>query len=195
MMYLFQGNPLFHACLLYTEAMIDIGEILFDEETIARKVGELAGRISRDYAGKELLLVSILKGAFMFTADLMRLITIPVTLDFVCVSSYGMSTESSRKISIRKSLDTDIRGRHVLLVDTIIDTGETLDFLVKLLSEGNPASLQTVALLDKRSRRTADVPIAYCGYEIPDRFVVGYGLDLAQRYRNLPYIAVVTNER
>ena len=171
--------------------MIEIQETLFDEQTIARKVKELADGISRDYAGKDLLLVSILKGAVVFTADLMRRLSMPVTVDFICASSYSMSTESSRKINIRKDLDTDINGKHVLLVDTIIDTGETLDFLMKMLSERKPASLKAVTLLDKKSRRTVDVQIAYCGFEIPDKFVVGYGLDCAQQYRNLPYIAVV----
>ncbi len=171
--------------------MIEIQEILFDESEIAAKVKELAGSISRDYDGKDLLLVSVLKGAVMFTADLMRLITIPVTVDFICASSYDMSTESSRKINIKKDLDADIAGKHVLLVDTITDTGETLDFLMKMLSARQPASLKAVTLLDKKSRRMVDVPIAYRGFEIPDTFVVGYGLDCAQQYRNLPYIAAI----
>ena len=171
--------------------MIEIQETLFDEQAIARKVKELADGISRDYAGKDLLLVSILKGAVVFTADLMRRLSMPVTVDFICASSYSMSTESSRKINIRKDLDTDINGKQVLLVETIIDTGATLDFLMKMLSERNPASLKAVTLIDKKSRRTVDVQIAYCGFEIPDKFVVGYGLDCAQQYRNLPYIAVV----
>jgi len=171
--------------------MVEIQEILFDEQTLARKVKELADRISRDYAGKDLLLVSILKGAVVFTADLMRRLSIPVTVDFICASSYSMSTVSSRKINIKKDLDTDINGKHVLLVDTIIDTGETLDFLMKMLSERKPASLKAVTLLDKKSRRIVDIQMAYRGFEIPDKFVVGYGLDCAQQYRNLPYIATV----
>ena len=171
--------------------MIEIQEILFDEQTIARKVQELAERISRDYAGKELLLVSILKGAFIFTGDLVRSLTIPVAVDFLCASSYGMSTESSRTINIKKDLDSDIRGKHVLLVDTIIDTGETLNCIMNIFAERKPASLQAVALLDKKSRRTVDVPVKYLGFEIPDKFVVGYGLDCSQQYRNLKYIAVI----
>jgi hypoxanthine phosphoribosyltransferase len=171
--------------------MIEIQEILFDEQTIARKVKELAHRISRDYAGKEMVLVSILKGAVVFTADLMRLITIPLIVDFVCASSYGMSTESSRKIHIKKDLDTDINGKHVLIADTIVDTGETLSYLFKRLFERDPASLKTVALLDKKCKRTAEVPITYRGFEIPDKFVVGYGMDCGEQYRNLPYIAAV----
>ncbi len=171
--------------------MIEIREILFDEQTIARKVKELADGISRDYAGKELILVSVLKGAFVFTADLMRLITIPVAVDFVYASSYGASMESSQKVSISKDLETDIAGKHVLLADTIIDTGETVSFLIQKFSERKPASIKLTALLDKKSRRLVDVPIEYRGFEIPDTFVVGYGLDCAQMYRNLPYIAAV----
>jgi hypoxanthine phosphoribosyltransferase len=171
--------------------MIEIQEILFDEQAITRKVKELAARISLDYAGKNPLLVSVLKGAAVFTADLMRLVTIPVTVDFICASSYGTSTQSTRDVTISKDLDTDINGKHVLLVDTIIDAGWTASFLMKKFSERKPASLKIVALLDKKSRRTADVQIAYRGFEIPDKFVVGYGLDFAQQYRNLPYIAVV----
>jgi hypoxanthine phosphoribosyltransferase len=171
--------------------MVEIQEILFDEQTLARKVKELADSISRDYAGKDLLLVSILKGAVVFTADLMRRLSIPVTVDFICASSYSMPTTSSRKINIKKDLDTDINGKHVLLIDTIIDTGETLDFLMKMLSERKPASLKAVILLDKKSRRIVDIQMAYRGFEIPDKFMVGYGLDCAQQYRNLPYIATV----
>jgi hypoxanthine phosphoribosyltransferase len=174
--------------------VIEIQEILFDEKTIARKVKELAHRISRDYAGREIVLVSILKGAVVFTADLMRLITIPVTVDFVCASSYGMSTESSRKIHIKKDLDTDINGKHVLIADTIVDTGETLAYLFKRLSGQDPASLKTVALLDKKCKRTVEVPITYRGFEIPDKFVVGYGMDCGEKYRNLPYIAAIKAE-
>ncbi len=171
--------------------MIEFQEILFDEQAISRKVDELAAEISRDYAGKDLLLVSILKGAAVFTADLMRRITLPVAVDFICASSYGMSMESQRKITIRKDLDIDITGKHVLLVDTIIDTGETMDFLLKMFAARKPASLKIAVLVDKKSRRVIDVPLAYRGFEIPDKFVVGYGLDCAQQYRNLPYIAAV----
>jgi len=170
--------------------MIEISEILFDEQTINDKVRDLAARISRDYAGRNLFLISILKGAFMFTADLMRSITVPVCVSFIRVSSYGMGTESSHKLSITPELDVDIRGKHVLLVDTIVDTGKTLASLYGKFTNHNPASLKAVVLLDKMSRRTAEVSIAYRGFEIPNKFVVGYGMDHAERFRNLPYIAV-----
>ena len=171
--------------------MDEISEILFDEQAIAARVKELGGQVSRDYAGREPVLVSILKGAVVFTADLMRQVTVPVTIDFICASSYGLSTQSSREILIKKDLDKDIKGKDVLLVDTIIDTGETLAFLIKRLTERDPASLKTVTLLDKRCRRTSSVPVDYRGFEIPDKFVVGYGMDYGEKFRNLPYIAVV----
>jgi hypoxanthine phosphoribosyltransferase len=171
--------------------MIDIQEILFDEQLIIEKVRELAGRISKDYAGKEVVLICILKGAAVFTADLMRHISVPVMVDYMQAASYGLSTTSSRNIIIKKEIETDISGKHVLLVDTIIDTGETMDRLMKKIQEKGPASLRTVALLDKRSRRLVDVPIDYLGFEIPDKFVVGYGMDCEEKYRNLPSIAVI----
>ncbi len=169
----------------------EIQEILFDEQTIQCKVGELAERISADYADKELLLVCILKGAAIFVADLMRHITIPVTIEFIQASSYGAGTISSKEVTISNDRELDISGRHVLLVDTIIDTGETMACMLRMFAERGPASLKAVALLDKRSRRTKDVPLSYIGFEIPDQFVVGYGMDYAGRYRNLPSIAVL----
>jgi len=171
--------------------MDDIQSILFDEETINEKVREIAGRISRDYAGKELILVCILKGAAVFTADLMRRLTLPVTVEFVQAASYGASTTSSKTITMKKNLDVDIKGKHVLMVDTIIDTGGTLNHLFALFRERGPASLKAVALLDKKARRTIPVPIAYSGFEIPDAFVIGYGADYGEKYRNLPYVAVL----
>ncbi len=171
--------------------MTEIQEILFDEEAIVGKVKDLAARISHDYAGKELILVSILKGAVVFTADLMRFITLPMSVDFICASSYGLSTKSSGKISIKKDIDTHISGRHVLLVDTIIDTGETVSCLMGVLAERKPASLNVAVLLDKKCNRSVNVPLAYRGFEIPDRFVAGYGMDCGEQCRNLPYIAVV----
>jgi hypoxanthine phosphoribosyltransferase len=171
--------------------MIEIQEILLDEKAIEMKVKELAAQISKDYAGKELVLISILKGAIVFTADLMRHIPFPVTIDFVHASSYGMGTESLREIRIKKDIETDITGKNVLLVDCIIDSGETLNCLLKKYAERNPASLNAAVLLDKRSRRTVDVPLAYVGYVIPDKFVVGYGVDCGEMYRNLPYVAAV----
>ena len=172
--------------------MNKIAEILFDERTIEKKVKELSDRISRDYAGREPLLVSILKGAIVFTADLMRSLTIPATIEFVQASSYGDATVSSRKIVMKKDVDADvIKGKDVILVDCIIDTGDTMDYVMKRLREKGPSSLEAVVLLDKISRRIVNVPVKYIGFEIPDRFVVGYGLDYAQRYRSLPYIAVI----
>jgi hypoxanthine phosphoribosyltransferase len=171
--------------------MNEFGKILFDGETIAGRVSELAGRISRDYAGKELVLVCVLKGAVMFATDLARGISVPITLEFIQAASYGGSMASSGNVVIKKDLDTDIRGRHVLLVDTIIDTGGTMNSLLQMLSGRGPASLGVAVLLDKRSKRAFDVPIAYRGFEIDDWFVVGYGLDYGERYRNLPSITVL----
>jgi len=164
-------------------------EILFDEQAIASKVRELASRISKDYEGKEVVLICILKGAITFTADLMRQISIPVTVECIQAASYGASTTPSKNITIKHDIETDLRGRHVLLVDAIIDTGKTMDCLLRKFRALCPASLGTVALLDKKSRRMVDVSITYSGFEIPDTFVVGYGMDSAEQYRNLPYIA------
>jgi hypoxanthine phosphoribosyltransferase len=172
--------------------MVEIREMLFNEQTIAKKVKELADRISKDYAGKDLVLVCILKGAVVFMADLMRCLSMPVVIDFVRAASYGISTEPSRNIVITKDIETDIRGKHVLLVDTIIDTGGTLRCLIEKMRRKGPASLEAVVLLDKKPRRTAEVTLAYKGFEIPDVFVAGYGVDCAEQYRNLPYIAVVS---
>ncbi|HSQ77604.1 MAG TPA: hypoxanthine phosphoribosyltransferase [Nitrospirota bacterium] len=171
--------------------MTELQEILFDEQAIAGKVRELAGQISHDYAGKELVLIGILKGAVMFAADLMRSISLPVIVEFIQATSYGNGTISSRTVAVKKEIHTGIKGKHVLLVDTIIDTGETMDCLLKKFSEKGPASLKVVALLDKKCRRTVEVPVAYRGFEVPDTFVVGYGMDHAEQYRNLPYIAAI----
>ncbi|OGW55551.1 MAG: hypoxanthine phosphoribosyltransferase [Nitrospirae bacterium RBG_19FT_COMBO_55_12] len=171
--------------------MSEMQEILFDARTIENKVSELAATISRDYEGKDLVLVCILKGAVTFTADLMRRLTIPVEIDFVRAASYGASTVSARKITITKDIETDIRGKHVLLVDGIIDSGDTLACLFKRFAEKGPASVKAIVLLDKKSRRMVGVPLAYRGFEIPDTFVVGYGMDCAEKYRQLPYIAAL----
>ena len=171
--------------------MAEIQEILFDEQAIAGKVRELAARISHDYAGRELVLIGILKGAVMFAADLMRCISLPVTVEFIQAASYGNGTISSRDVAVNKEIHTDIKGKHVLLIDTIIDTGETMNCLMKKLSGKGPVSIKGVALLDKKCRRTVEVPVAYWGFEVPDQFVVGYGMDHAEQYRNLPYIATV----
>lgn len=171
--------------------MVEIQEILFEAQAIERKVGELAARISKDYEDKDVLLICILKGAVTFTADLMRRLTMPVELDFVRAASYGSSTSAPGGVTITKDIESDIKGRHVLLVDGIIDSGETLNCLRKRYAGRGPASLKAVVLLDKRSRRTVDVPIEYAGFVIPDKFVVGYGMDCSEECRNLPYIAAI----
>jgi hypoxanthine phosphoribosyltransferase len=171
--------------------LLEIQEIVLTEEAIREKVSALAAQVSRDYAGKDPVLVGILKGAVVFLADLMRRIGFPVTVDFVHASSYGLGTESTRVIRIKKDIETDIRGRHVLLVDCIIDTGETLDCLLRRYAARQPASLRSIVLLDKKSRRTVEVPLDYTGCVIPGKFVVGYGVDCGEQYRNLPYIAAV----
>jgi hypoxanthine phosphoribosyltransferase len=171
--------------------MIEIQEILFDARAIDRKVNELAARISKDYEGKDVVLICVLKGAITFTADLMRRLTMPVELDFARAASYGSSTTALGDVSITKDIDADIKDRHVLLVDGIVDSGKTLDCLRRRYAARGPASLKAVVLLDKRSRRTVDVPIEYIGYEIPDRFVVGYGMDFSEKHRSLPYIAEI----
>jgi hypoxanthine phosphoribosyltransferase len=172
--------------------MEDDIDILFDERTIQDKVQELAERISRDYAGKELIAVCVLKGAALFTADLVRGITTPVTVDFVQAASYGAAFAATAEVSIEKDIAANIQGRHVLLVDGIVDSGRTLAFLLERYWKRRPASLRVAVLLDKRARRVVPVSIDYTGFTIPDRFVVGYGMDYAQQYRNLPYIAALT---
>jgi hypoxanthine phosphoribosyltransferase len=166
-----------------------IGSVLVSREELQAKVAELGALISADYAGKELLLVGVLKGAVFFMADLARHITVPVSLDFMAVSSYGSSTDSSGVVRILKDLDTTIEGRHVLVVEDIIDSGLTLSYLMKNLRSRRPASLEVCALLTKPSRRRVEIRCRYIGFEIPNLFVVGYGLDLAERYRTLDYVA------
>lgn len=174
--------------------MGDIREILFDARAISDKVSELAACISRDYEGRELVLLCVLKGAVTFTADLMRKLTMPVFVDFIQTASYGASKASTQKVIIKKDAEIDIRGRDVLLLDTIIDTGNTLGCLIRKYEDKKPASIKAAVLLNKRLRRTTEVPIAYCGFEVPDMFVVGYGMDFAEKYRNLPYIASIRND-
>lgn len=169
--------------------MSPIKTILLDAKMIEDKVNELAVRISRDYEGKHVVLVCVLKGAITFTADLMRKMTIPAEIDFVRAASYGSSTVG-KPITITKDIETDIKGKHVLLVDGIVDSGETLDCLFKRFAGKEPASLKAAVLLDKKSRRTVPVQIAYTGFEIPDMFVVGYGMDCGEQFRHLPYVAV-----
>jgi len=168
----------------------DIAEILVTEEAIKAKVAELGGRISEDYRGRNLLLVGLLRGAIVFLSDLMRAIDIPVQLDFIGISSYGASTESGA-VRLVMDLETDISGRDVLIVEDIVDTGKTLSYLVENLKARQPASLRLCALLDKPERRKVPITVDYAGFEIPDKFVVGYGLDFAEGYRNLPFVGVL----
>ncbi len=172
----------------------DIAEVLLDAPTIAAKVAELGGRIAADYADKDPVLVSILKGALPFLADLMRQIPIKLSLDFIEVSSYGSSTESSGVVRILKDLANPVAGRHVLVVEDILDTGFTLRYVLEHLNDQKPASIRLCTLVDKPARRIVPISVDYRGFEIPDRFVVGYGLDYAERYRNLPYIGVLKPE-
>ena len=168
-----------------------IGQILVQPDDLAHRVRELAAEISKDYDGRELLLVGVLKGAVFFLSDLMRQLEIDCEVDFMAVSSYGSSTESSGVVRILKDLDTPIEGRNVLVVEDIVDSGLTLKYLLRTLAARNPLSLEVVALLEKPERRKVDLQIRYTGFEIPNRFVVGYGLDHGERFRNLPYVAVL----
>ena len=171
-----------------------IAAVLVAPEQLRARVDEMARQISIDYAGEELLLVGVLKGAVFFMADLARRITVPCALDFMAVSSYGSSTDSSGVVRILKDLDTEIEGRHVLIVEDIIDSGLTLSYLLKNLRSRKPASLEICALLTKPSRRRTNIACRYVGFEIPDEFVVGYGLDYAEYYRTLDFIGVLTPE-
>ncbi len=171
-----------------------IGEILVSEEDLQRRVSELAKEISRDYAGRDLLLVGVLKGAVFFVSDLMRQLEVPVEVDFMAVASYGSATKSSGVVRILKDLDAAIEGRDVLIVEDIVDSGLTLQYLMRNLNGRNPRSLEVCALLVKPERQKVDLPARYVGFEIADRFAVGYGLDHAERYRNLPYVAALKEE-
>jgi hypoxanthine phosphoribosyltransferase len=168
-----------------------IGEILVSAEDLERRVAELGAEISRDYEGRDLVMIGVLKGAVLFLGDLMRELTVPCEIDFMAVLSYGSSTDSSGVVRILKDLDSSIEGRDVLLVEDIVDSGLTLHYLLKNLKARNPASLEVCALLTKPERRRIELPIRYVGFEIPNRFAIGYGLDHAQRYRNLRYVAVL----
>lgn len=172
----------------------DVSEILITGEQIREKTAELARQITADYEGKNPLLVCILKGGLMFLADLIRQIRLPVEIDFMAVSSYGDATESSGVVRILMDLETNIQGRHVLLVEDIIDTGRTLNYIIQNLRTRGPASLRICALLNKPARRELDIPVEYVGFDIPDRFVVGYGLDYGEIYRNLPFVGVLKPE-
>ena len=171
-----------------------VAEILIDEQTLRARIAELGEEISADYQGRAPLLVGVLKGAVFFMSDLMRELTVPCEIDFMAISSYGASTDTSGVVRILKDLDLNIEGRDVLVVEDIIDSGLTLNYLVGNLESRNPASLEICALLTKPERREIDVPVRYVGFEIPNKFVIGYGLDFAERYRNLPYVGVLDDE-
>ena len=168
-----------------------IGEVLVETDDLQRRVAELGVEISRDYEGRDLVMVGVLKGAILFIADLMRELTVPCEVDFMAVSSYGSETDSSGVVRILKDLDAPIEGRDVLIVEDIIDSGLTLHYLMKNLRARNPGSLEVCALLTKPERRRVDLPIRYVGFEIPNRFAIGYGLDHGQRYRNLGFVAAL----
>jgi hypoxanthine phosphoribosyltransferase len=169
----------------------DIEEVLISADEIQAMIGRLAKQISEDYRGQDLLLIGVLKGAFMFMADLAREITLPVEFDFMAVSSYGSSTKSSGVVRILKDLDYEITGRHVLLVEDIIDSGLTINYLLRYLEARNPASLEICSLFWKKGEQAVPMDVRYPGFEIPPVFIVGYGLDYAEKYRNLPYIGVL----
>lgn len=165
--------------------------VMLSEKQIIEKIKELANQINTDYKGKEIHLICVLKGSIFITCELAKHITVPIILDFMSVSSYGDSMESSGRIKIVKDLDENIEGKHVIVIEDIIDSGRTLSFLIEMLKARKPKSIKLCTLLDKPERRVTNVTVDYVGFEIPDAFVVGYGLDYAQKYRNLPYIGVI----
>lgn len=172
----------------------DVQEILVTEEELRKRNKELGGQISKDYEGKDLMLIGVLKGSVPFMADLMREITIPCTMDFMAVSSYGSTTQSSGIVRILKDLDTNIQNKNILIVEDIIDTGYTLKYLIENLRSRKPSSVKICCLLDKPDRRKVELGIDYVGFKIPDAFVIGYGLDYAEKYRNLPFVGVLKKE-
>jgi hypoxanthine phosphoribosyltransferase len=172
----------------------DVSRILISSEQLQAKAAEMGQAISEDYRNKDLLLVCVLRGAFMFLADLIRHISIPHEVDFMATASYGRSTESSGIVRILKDLNTSIEGRDVLVVEDIVDSGLTLQYLLRLLRDRNPASLRVCCLLDKRTRRKVEVPLDYLGFSVPNEFVVGYGLDYGELYRNLPFVGILRPE-
>jgi hypoxanthine phosphoribosyltransferase len=179
---------------LGTELEAGVQEILIEEATLHARIAELGAEITRDYEGREPLLVGVLKGAIFFMADLMRRIELPCEVDFMAISSYGAGIDSSGVVRILKDLDTSIENRNVIIVEDIIDSGLTLSYLLRNLEARRPASLEICALLTKPERRENDVTCRYIGFEIPNKFVIGYGLDFGERYRNLPYIGVLREE-
>lgn len=172
----------------------DIKDVYYSEETLREIVKDLGRRISEDYKEKNLLLVSVLKGSVVFMADLMRAITVPCEIDFMCVSSYASGTTSSGVVKIIKDLDINLEGKDVLIVEDILDSGRTLNYIISILEKRNPASIKICTLLDKPERRVVDLYADYSGAEVPDEFVVGYGLDYDEKYRNLPYVGVLKEE-
>jgi hypoxanthine phosphoribosyltransferase len=172
-----------------------IGEILVQQDELAHRVRELGQEISADYRGRELFLVGVLKGAVFFLSDLMRHLQVPCEVDFMAVASYGSTTDSSGVVRILKDLDAPIEGRDVLIVEDIVDSGLTLSYLLRTLRAREPASVEVCALLTKPERRKVDLPIRYVGFEIPNRFAIGYGLDHSERFRNLPFVAVLQEEK
>lgn len=175
--------------------MEDKIRVLLSEQEVDAKIRELGEQISKDYAGKSIHLICVLKGGVFITCELAKRITVPVTMDFMSVSSYGDGMESSGRVKIVKDLDDTIEGKEVLIVEDIIDSGRTLSYLIELLQARKPNSIRLCTLLDKPERRVTDVKVDYVGFNIPDEFVIGYGLDYAQKYRNLPYIGVVENDK
>ena len=172
----------------------DIKEVLFNEEDITKKVKEISKEISRDYKGKDLVVVGVLKGSVLFAAELIKGITIPCEIDFMAVSSYGDATESSGVVRILKDLDHSIEGKDVLIVEDIVDSGVTLSYLTKYLKARKASSIEIATLLNKPARRKKDIHVKYIGYDVPDEFIVGYGIDYAEKYRNLPFIGVLKPE-
>lgn len=172
----------------------DIQQILFTEDQLQQRVAEIGQAITRDYQGKEVVLISVLRGSFVFMADLCRRIQLPCTVDFISVSSYGNGTSSSGQVQITKDLSGSIEGKHIIVVEDILDSGNTLSYLLDLLRQRKPASIGLCTLLDKPERRVKPVTVDYSGFTIPDAFIVGYGLDYAEHYRNLPYIGILKPE-
>ena len=172
----------------------DVQEIFFSEEQLRRRVQELGAQITRDYAGRAPVLASVLRGSYIFMADLTRAIQLPIHVDFMAVSSYGSGTKSSGQVQITKDLSDPIEGKDLIIVEDILDSGNTLYYLMQVLQARKPASIRLCTLLDKPDRRTKPITADYCGFSIPDAFVVGYGLDYAEKYRNLPYIGVLKPE-
>lgn len=172
----------------------DIERVLFSQQELQSKVTELGAQITKDYEGREPIFVGVLKGCFVFMADLMRAVNLPCQIDFMAVSSYGRGTVSSGEVQITKDLSYDIGGRDIIIVEDILDSGVTLNYLIGYLNHRNPRSIKIVTLFDKPSRRKAPIKADYFGYEVPDAFIVGYGLDYAEKYRNLPYIGILKPE-